>query len=205
MSTASGLLSSLFADLDTKEKDEEYTKVRVDCRPTSNLDSIVRSIVIGLLEGQKEVDFTVDPPTLPTLFGHLPSSPSPPILLIALHQTHLLPTPLLPQLVHVLNRYTAKFVLVLTTAAAGSSTSSTGMEGLDTRSFELPNGSEVWEAVVEAVWFPLSGDREEEVFVGVDGDTLEELRVGFERVEGSLEGLISQIQVRSSIRLQVSR
>lgn len=121
---------------------------------------------------------------------------------------HLLPTPLLPQLVHVLNRYTANFVLVLTTAAAGSSTSSTGMEGLDTRLFELPNGSEVWEAVVEAVWFPLSRDRkeeEEEVFVGVDGDTLEELRVGFERVEGSLEGLISQIQVRSSIRLQVSR
>lgn len=61
MSTASSLLSSLFAKLrEGEEEGRSYRKVGVDCRPNSNLDSLIRSIVMGLLEDNEEqVDFSI--------------------------------------------------------------------------------------------------------------------------------------------------
>lgn len=64
MATASALLSKLFSSLspqdDAMDQDDmrKYSKVLVDCRPNYNLDSLVRSIVMGLLSDQ-DVDFTV--------------------------------------------------------------------------------------------------------------------------------------------------
>lgn len=64
MSTASSLLTSLFSSLGNNEAEatREFRKVWVDCRPSSNLDSLVRSIAMGLLQGgggDEEVDFTL--------------------------------------------------------------------------------------------------------------------------------------------------
>jgi hypothetical protein len=66
---------------------------------------------------------------------------------------------------------------------------------LDVKVFECAGGTEVWEVVMKSVFFSL--DFEPDVLI--DGDTLEELRAGYERIDGSLETLISSLQVRSAL------
>lgn len=48
MATASTLLGSLFGKISGADDPGSHRRVLVDCRPNSNLDSLIRSIVLGL-------------------------------------------------------------------------------------------------------------------------------------------------------------
>lgn len=198
---------------------KQHRTALVECRTSSTPDSLIRAIVLGLLPDE-HIDFVraryptysvrpsisltdpnitscslPQPATLPQLQQHLPS-PSPP-LIVVLHQIHLLPAPVCPALLQTLIRRstTLPLVLIMTTATAPGVlrevTPSDVFTGLDLLIVEVPSGIEIFEAVMREVFF--SSDFVPDVLI--DADTFEELREAYDGVDGSLDGLISSLQV----------
>ncbi|CDZ96810.1 Origin recognition complex, subunit 3 [Phaffia rhodozyma] len=166
-----------------------FRTVLVECRPTSSLEVLVETIVIGLLKGQQ-------PDGVPNLFmlaNNLPTECKP---VITLHQIHLLPTSVLSSFLHCLARYAPQlgFVLLMTASTA------TGVlrevlpasvrSHLDLRTLDLMDGEEIWENIMSDLLFSPKSD----LHVLIGGDLFDELRTAYLQDDGSLECFLSSLQ-----------
>lgn len=141
-----------------------FRTVLVECKSTSSLESLIETIVVGLLQGVKPTGILNLSNLLP--FFNLECRP-----IVSLHQIHLLPASILSSLLHCLARYTTKLglVLIMTTSTATGVLRevlpSSVRSHLNLKTLNLMDGDEIWENIMSDVRMSVFGTAQTAVLI----------------------------------------